>query len=366
MNKLKRVFRFIFNLLDLVKTHRPGFVRLGKDPFIKILGEPWFSGGPMTKFDQLRPLIAAKNLPYSSIFCFSAIYTPLVALRFFKKIGVTILVNQNGVYYPAWYSGDYKKKNKYLLTLNGLANFTFFQSQFALRMYQKWVGPLPKKYSILYNAVDLDKFTPDFSFRTRKKVIVFLDVSKFTEKFWTYTLDVKEDLDRKNLDIEWIFCGRILDEKSFKVLGFDQVFAEKLWNKSGDEIPNILRSADISLHFVYNDVCPNKVLECMASGVFVFGLSAGGSAELIGDSSEKSGGHIFKVAESDSEVFFPEKTVVVQKVSEILMNHNLRTLREKARERAELFDLKLWQKAIINWQTPKVEKSSLTQIEPNA
>lgn len=329
---------FVSTTFLCLLTYRP------QSSGIKLFGKPRFSGGPKTKENQLTPILAKSWQSYSTLICLSAVRVPLFALKILKTMGVKIIVNQNGVYYPAW-SVDYKAKNTYLYALTHLADHVYFQSEFAKKSYQEWVGALPESWSILYNAVDRNIFFPrlEKEKKTPLKIIHFCDVSSGTELVWKYILELKTFLDSRET-IEWIFVGRVLSPEVFSRLGFNSlknVFCH--WDLQEEKkIAEVLREANLALHFRYNDVCPNKVLELMASGVWVVTLSAGGSAELV----SAQGGCVLPVQEGYGLPHFPEKENVLVAIRKFLESPDV--LQEGVLKRAEHFKLENWHQTLQN------------------
>jgi glycosyltransferase involved in cell wall biosynthesis len=326
---------FAANLVPLFLTLRK---RQEHGPYFKVVAAPSFQGGPATKLGQLGPLLAPAWSPYSAVFCFSAVQTPLALLRLLKSRGARIVVNQNGVYYPSWYPRGWERKNRYLAELNALADFSFFQSEFALESYRKFVGepPAAPKRAILHNGVDLKRFQPRATPAAQPtRVLVFADVSELTRPLWKHVLA----LQRKLPEQAWVFMGRIHDRRVFEELGLNRNGAENYFDWPAARVPEVLRSCDVALHLVYNDVCPNKALECMASGLWVIGLSAGGTAELVGD-----GGAILAVKHGFDAPDFPSLDALAAELEKF--RARARECRERAVARAAKFDLAGWHRAV--------------------
>ncbi len=267
---------------------------------LKVFGKPKFQGGPFTKFNQLQFISVSRFKSYSSLICLSSVYVPILFLKILKLIGVRLLVNQNGVYYPSWYSKNYKKKNVYLKKLNAFSHHTFFQSEFALRSYKDWVGPPPANYSILYNPVDMKIFYPATNKPpTPLKIIFFYDFQKRNSDLWKYCFNFIEFAEKKMAyPHEWIMMGRTTDHAV--LTAYPALSNIQFILNPGNQVPEILRTCHVAVHLVYNDVCPNKVLECMASGIWVITHSAGGSAELVG-----SAGTVIPVPFNYEKAFYP-------------------------------------------------------------
>lgn len=323
---------------DLLITLRPGARGAGTH---KVFGRPSYGGGPRTKHNQLAGSGAARGRPYSTLICLSAVRVPLLFLRTLRFLGARIVVNQNGVYYPLWFKGDHEERNAFLAGLNAVASHSFFQSQFSVDSWERWVGPLPGSYSILPNGVDRSFFRPDDQRSTnasKLRCLIFLDFKDSNRALWQYF----SALVRKLGDEQWILMGRAENQALVREVQVELPRAPVEWvlSPGPDELAKTLRSCDISFHFVYNDVCPNKVLECLASGVFVVCSSAGGAKELVRD----GGGIVLRVNEGYEVAEYP----AIAAVEEALVHARAKggSMRTEARRASERFDLGAWTKTM--------------------
>jgi glycosyltransferase involved in cell wall biosynthesis len=323
---------------DLLVTLRPSSRGAGTH---KIFGRPGYGGGPRTKHNQLARSGAARGRPYSTLICLSAVRVPLFLLRILRFLGARIVVNQNGVYYPFWFKGNHEERNAFLAGLNAAASHSFFQSEFSVESWKRWVGPLPGSFSILPNGVDRDFFRPDHERATnasRLRCLVFLDFKESNRLLWQYFSGLVRKLDGE----QWVFVGRADSPELVSQVRAALVDVPVEWvlSPAPGELAKALRSCDVSFHFVYNDVCPNKVLECLASGVFVLCSSAGGAKELVRD----GGGIVLQVKEGYEVADFP----VIEAVEEALVHVRAKggSMRSEARRASEKFDLGAWTKAM--------------------
>ncbi len=335
-SKVMKFRALVFQALDLLLTLQAG-VRGPRTS--KIFGHPDYSGGPMTKYGQLQAACAKRGEPYSTVICLSALKIPLVFLRLLKKFGARITVNQNGVYYPLWCPEGFARENNYLRKLNCLADKSFFQSVFSVESYRKWVGDPPSAHSLLYNAVNRKIFFPDWQRSAESaqlRVLVFLDFRESSRELWLHATSLILGLSLP--EVRWVLVGKKEDAELWALLRQKLAGREVEWHTSPTpgELPGIIRGCDVALHFVFNDVCPNKVLECLASGVFVICSSAGGTKELV----EKGGGEVISVKEGYQSREYP----TTQEVQESLARFQARSeyFRREAFQASEAFDLGDW------------------------
>lgn len=334
--RFTQYLRLVFQLFELLVTLRPA--KRGARS-CKVFGRPSHAGGPQTKYAQLQRACAGRWETYSTLICLSAVRVPLPALRLFKSLGARVTVNQNGVYYPSWYPAGWEQKNAYLRGLNQLADHTFFQSEFSVDSYRRWVGEPPGNRSILYNAVDREFFHEDREGpkrMVRPRVLVFLDFREINRAAWSYF----SGLANEATDLEWVWMGR--EETSAIVSELRAVpsgkRAEWVLSPSAEMVAKTIRSCDVALHFVYNDVCPNKVLECLASGVYVICSSAGGTKELV----TGGGGEVLQVKDGYGAPEFPESAIVLASLKRA--TEDAYQKRIEARGASARFDLGDWVK----------------------
>lgn len=307
----------------------------------KVFGSPSFAGGPDTKAGQLKNGAAKTGELYSTLICLSAVRVPLFVLWLLRRRGVKIHVNQNGVYYPLWYPAGFRRKNAYLLALSRSADHVFFQSEFARRAFLKWVGPLPASQSLLYNAVDRAKFSPNEARRTdpsRLRILVFQDFREINRELWEFQLSLVNRVP----GAQWVFMGRresVALEETVRE-GMAGCAVEWVLSPGNDEVAKVLPSCDVALHFVPNDVCPNKVLECLASGVYVICSGSGGSPELVAG----GGGEALPAREDFDARHFPDAELVLAALERFRAHADGK--RREAGIAAQKFGLAQWIKAM--------------------
>ena len=318
-----RIFGLFIEALDLLVSYRKN------SSGIKVFGQPQYLGGPRTKFEQLRPILKNRFEAYSTIYCLSGVRIPLFVLRILKKRGAKILVNQNGVYYPLWTEMDYLKRNRYLKELNDLGDISYFQSEFAKKSYKNWVGQLPTNHLIAYNAVNIENFKPLVSKATlpdEVRILFFTDLSYFTLDAWKHFLSFIKSFPANEYfcgkKLKWVFTGRIFNKELFLKLGLGNLISqpdvEFHFDANYDELKEVLQSSHASFHLIFNDVCPNKVLESMAAGIWVMCTSAGGSVELVGEDS----GAILKVKDSYENRSYPHYNEMRATLEAFIKNHS--------------------------------------------
>ncbi len=350
---MREYFHGLTHAWDLWRTAKPA---PAGGLTLKLARRPSYLGGPATKSRQLDKILAPTGASYSGLLCLSALRFPLTVAALLKRRGIRIVVNQNGVYYPAWYPKGWEKKNLYLQRLNAIADHTYFQSEFALESYKRWVGSTPKSWSILYNAVDLERFSTRGRTPAGQKprILIFTDFAEINRKLWLHVAEFITASQNAGDQWEWHLAGRVGSEDLYAHLKerLEKNGAKIHWYEQPDPtaVAKMLASVDIAFHLFYNDVCPNKVLEAMASGVHVVTVSAGGSKELVGDA-----GQVLLVKEGLDIPEYPTSEMLRQAVKRFMMDPA--GYSAKARARAEQFGLDSWFKKLsqTSWIKPELE-----------
>jgi glycosyltransferase involved in cell wall biosynthesis len=300
-------------------------------------------GGPLVKVNRLQ-----KNLP-EYLFSYNAVYllsnTPYLtksALERLKNKKIPILLNQNGVFYPGWYSGDWEKQNNLMSKAYHSADHVFWQSKFCQRAADKFLGERTGEGTILYNAVDTSLFSPRYAERSIKP-FTFLVTGKIN-KHLTYRLETTLQglsLARAaGLECVLRIDGWVEDIKPIlqlaKKLGVSNYLSIGA-AYTQEQAPSIYQNADAYVMTKYLDPCPNTVIEAMACGLPILYSYSGGVPELVG----LDAGVGLALPEDWKNIHIPDSHAIAQGMMEIAENQQ--TMRLAARERAvNFFDLKNW------------------------
>lgn len=309
-------------------------------------------GGPQTKLIEMERSIQHQNRP-NVLFITSGSPPPLAALSWAKLCGVKILLNQNGVYYPA-VNQSYRKINSGLRKVHDLADYVVYQTEFCKAAYKRWAGPLAKRHSVLWNGVDTKRFHPTSGIPTDADALKILIAGNIVSET-AYQLDTLPTL----LSIlanegfstfkrcQFQFAGKVDDGSSQKLRELEKQFNDahpkvefKLRGMySSSEAPSIYQQADMFLHLKYKDPCPNAVAEAMASGLPVLCGNSGGTPELVGES-----GFILQIDDDWNQ----DHALPAAEVAKVLLSltcDEIKTRAALARQRAARFmDLNTWVK----------------------
>jgi glycosyltransferase involved in cell wall biosynthesis len=208
-----------------------------------------------------------------------------------RRKGAGVVVNQNGVAYPGWFGPGWERLNAPMRTLMTLADHVFYQSAFCKESADRFVGPPPARWEILYNAVDTSVFTPVDG--RPSALTLLLGGSQDLRYRLETALRVLALVARHRADVRLLVTGRLRwtrdprdSRREAERLAHELGVLERvefLGPYSQADAPAIFQRAHMLLHTKYNDPCPTVVLEGMASGLPVVYSASGGVPELVGE-----------------------------------------------------------------------------------
>jgi glycosyltransferase involved in cell wall biosynthesis len=205
---------------------------------------------------------------------------PLLALA--KRRGVPVVLNQNGIAYPGWagpQTGELNERNRRVLDA---AAHVLYQSRFCKEAADRFVGEPRGAWEVLYNAVDVDRFTPGPPATGPPVVLLYGDQTQ------AYRLELAlrtfAHLVAAEPQARLLVTGRLVSDPD-PLLGELQLREAVVFlgRYAQTEAPGILRRAHVVLHTKVKDPCPSAVIEAMACGVPVVYPASGGTVELVGD-----------------------------------------------------------------------------------
>lgn len=304
-------------------------------------------GGPLVKVRRLQEHFPEARWGYDLVYLLSnAPYLPDYALRLLKRRGIPIVHNQNGVFYGAWYAGDWEAQNRRMARSYHAADWVFYQSEFCRRAADRFLGARAGPGEILYNAVDTSRFAPG---QARQDAAhggyVFL-VTGVIDKHLYYRLEstiagMRLACDG-GLDARLVVAGWVDAESRTRA----EALAESLGLSgkisftgpySQQQAPDIYRGADAYVMTKHNDPCPNTVLEALAAGLPVLYSDSGGVPELVG----AEAGIALPCAEDWETPRTPAPEAIGEGMLRIAANHA--AFSAAARRRAvERFDIAHW------------------------
>jgi glycosyltransferase involved in cell wall biosynthesis len=205
---------------------------------------------------------------------------PLLSLA--RRRGIPVVLNQDGVAYPGWAGEATHRINAPMRRALLAADHVVYQSEFAKRSADSFLGEPRASWEVLPNAVDVDRFTPAEA--PPGGPVLLLGGDQTQEYRLELALRTLAALVPSHPGAQLLVTGRLVtpieplvEERGLtgrvRILG---EYAQR-------DAPDIFRQAHLLLHTKVNDPCPTLVLEAMASGLPVVYPASGGTVELVGD-----------------------------------------------------------------------------------
>lgn len=174
-----------------------------------------------------------------------------------------------------------------------LATAVVYQSQFARGWWERVYGQTPLPNRVIYNGVDLDRFTPQGEHQrpTDRLRVLMVEGSLGGGYEWGLGVAVQLLQELSALQAEWgkgypqglelMVVGQITETVRKT---WDQSHAAQIrWQGRVDltEIPFLDRSAHLLYSSDIHPACPNAVIEALACGLPVLAFETGALAELV-------------------------------------------------------------------------------------
>jgi glycosyltransferase involved in cell wall biosynthesis len=208
-----------------------------------------------------------------------------------KRKGAKVVLNQNGVAYPAWHGPGWDQTNRVNSILLTAADYVFYQSAFCKVSADRFAAPARAATEVLHNPVDTKRFVPAPS-RPPRPVTLLLGGSQDQRYRFASAVEALALVRGHGIDARLIVTGRLRwpsdrtpraeAEDILRDAGVGE-HVELLGQYTQEAAPAIFNRADILIHTKYNDPCPTVVLEALACGLPVVYSRSGGVPELVGE-----------------------------------------------------------------------------------
>ena len=269
--------------------------------------------------------------------------------RYAKQNGIKIILNQNGVSYPAWNSGNWQEPNNRMRKIFNRADFIVYQSEFCRSGALKFLGENQCPSQVIYNPVDTNLYQPVSKSIKNRGPVLLLGGNQYARYRFEAALEVLECTLALHPGTSLIITGKLWGDNHLVSMDIaKRLMREKNLTQhvtfSGaytqNEAPGIFHRADILLHTQYNDASPSLVTEAMAAGLPAVYSASGGVPELIGPEA----GIGIQVENSWEKISLPNPKLMAQAVIQVW--ENLPAFSDAAHQRAvEQFSLEKFVKA---------------------
>lgn len=209
-----------------------------------------------------------------------------------KKNGLKVILNQNGVAFPAWHGPGWEAVNNNHKAVYQQADFIIFQSEFCQRSAREFLGETSAPAVILFNPVDIQHYQPRHKPAGRAGPVLLLGGNQYEQyRFESAALAFKETL-RLLPEARLMITGKLWGESQAISMDIAHAFLCRLGIEkrvdftgpySQQDAPKIFGQADILIHTKYNDPSPNLISEALACGLPVVYSKSGGTPELVGE-----------------------------------------------------------------------------------
>ena len=266
-------------------------------------------------------------------------------VRAAQRAGGKVVLNQNGVAFPAWAGVNWRTVNRSNARVHQRADVVIYQSEFCRRSAERFLGQRDREDVVLHNPVDVEVFAPSSGGGGLREMPILLLAGSHHDGYRVkVALEAVAHLQAQGLAVRLQVAGRLIwgEEAPQEAREWAKEFgvADVLeWRGpySQAEAPELFRGADVLLHLKVLDPCPRLVVEAMACGLPVVYSATGGVPELVGE----EGGVGIPGEEDFEEIRPPSAECVARATGEVLRQYA--AFAKQARERAvRLFSLPPW------------------------
>jgi glycosyltransferase involved in cell wall biosynthesis len=205
---------------------------------------------------------------------------PLLHLA--ERRDLPIVLNQDGIAYPGWAGDATEELNAINRRALQAADHVVYQSRFSKDSADLFLGEPPGSWEILYNAVDVDRFTPAAAPPPDGPVLL-LGGDQTQEYRLELALRTLAVVLASAPDAKLLVAGRLVSpvHPLIHELGLNGR-VELVGRYAQRDAPELVRRAHLLLHTKVMDPCPSAVIEAMACGLPVVYPASGGTVELVG------------------------------------------------------------------------------------
>jgi glycosyltransferase involved in cell wall biosynthesis len=281
------------------------------------------------------------DTPYSAVLVIGGT-RDLIGLRKARRNGIPIIQRLNGmnwIHRRRWTGLRHFLRAEYgnlILSYlrSRLADRIVYQSEFSHRWWEGAFGPTRVPWSVVYNGVDLERYTPNGSENVPQEGVRILLVEGAIAGGYEWGLETAVQMAEQyqtahSRNIELMVVGRISDalqqrwkNKTAVTLTFTGAIAP-------ERIPEYDRSAHLLYAADLNAACPNSVIEALACGLPVVAFDTGALSELV----KGQAGRVVPYGGDSWKLQPPDIHALVEASHEVIEQQS--SFRQAARSRAE-------------------------------
>lgn len=299
-------------------------------------------GGPYLKIKKLQSFFPENKREFNIIYALSnSPKLNSLSINIIKKKNIPLILNQNGIFYPSWYKGNWENQNLMISKVYHSADYVFWQSNFCKKASEIFLGERFGKGEILYNAIDTKRFFPIKKNKSKIfKILTTGNIRKQNNYRIKSLLEGVKEIVKSYENVHLYVAGIIEDinyfEKEVESLKIKK-FITFLGPYTQIDAPLIYQKVDAYITMSYQDNCPSAVIEAMSSGLPILYSCSGGIPELVG----KDCGIGLKVDLDWEKIHVPTKEQIVEGFFKII--ENSKSMSNCSRNRAvEFFDFNYW------------------------
>ena len=209
---LKESIKVLYNYLFISNTSSLKFPKVYYGGSLK--GD---IGGPLVKIKKLNKFFPEHQWKFNIVYLLSnSINLNASSINLIKKKKLPIILNQNGVFYPEWFKGNWKKENNKMSLIYHSADYVIWQSNFCKKAAEKFLGKRVGRGEILYNAVDTSFFTPrNNSTNPKFKFLITGNIRKNNNYRISSIINAIKEIINEDKNIQLMIAGFIEDKNYF-------------------------------------------------------------------------------------------------------------------------------------------------------
>ncbi|HEX9089985.1 MAG TPA: glycosyltransferase family 4 protein [Anaerolineales bacterium] len=266
----------------------------------------------------------------------------LIGLWRAKRNGVRIIQRLDGMNWihrkrhTGWRHYLRAEYGNILLSLirSRLADQIVYQSKFSRKWWESVYGENNTPWQVVYNGVDLERYTPDGAGRPPEEYVRLLIVEGSIGGGYEWGLETAIQLAERMTtphirDVELMVVGRISTALQQEWKGKAKVRVSFMGQVLPEQIPELDRSAHMLFAADINPACPNAVIEAMACGLPILAFDTGALSELV----TPVAGRLARYGRDPWKLDPPDVDGLAESANLIL--NNQAAFRKAARRRAE-------------------------------